>query len=664
MRKTGTRARRALAAGALALAGLLASCGGDGGTPGAGTPQLPPADAQPGSRRVLLIGMDGVNYPELSAAVAQKQAPALAQLTLGPAYTGGVGGTVTQQEALAGPGWATLLTGTWANRHGVTTDQGEQLLRADTLFARLKQARAGGKIAVAAGWSPLAQQLAADLRASRIDSLVDCAGVDACVTDAALRAVADRGYGVVVANFHAPAQAAGGLDSDYRRALATLDRQVGQLMAALQASSKANPGEDWLVVATTSRPMRTKDYASDVAALDDTSFIGLNRAGNAVFAASARDAVPVSRTDLYTRPSTADVAPTVLDFLGVAPAAAAQYAQYAMEGQSLLGTPGVQQLRASAGRDAGSVSLSWKLAPDAPPPAQIEIYRDGVKVATLAGDATGYVDTDVGLAGKAEGTYRFDYVVMAGAVPLAYRAAIAYVPPIVLPPTLLDRLMHFFSFDTGLTDTRSADTLRALKTPAPAPLTGNDGLGGKSLAIDPTRTSYDLPSDVPLQPRFSVGFWYKSDAQQAWLPVITNKDWNSGANRGFIIGQSSAGTMTFNFGDGARRADAFMGFTANQWVYIALTVDTVAKTATAYIADPVLGLRSTAMNLGTLTMANLQDTRLVLNEDTTGSAYPDYTAPTAVAPEYNDLAFWSRQLDAAEVKALYAAGKSLSTLNP
>ncbi|WP_454730674.1 MULTISPECIES: hypothetical protein [Cupriavidus] len=660
MSKIGTRAMRTLAAGALALATLLAACGGDGTAPAAGA--LPPADAPPaaGTRRVLLIGMDGVNYPELRAALAQQQAPALAQLTLGPAYTGGVSGTVTQQEALAGPGWATLLTGTWANRHGITTDQGGQLLRADTLFARLRQARAGGKIAVAAGWSTLAQQLGADAWASRIDSLVDCAGVDACVTDAALRAVADRDYGVVVANFHAPAQAAGGLDSDYRRALATLDQQVGRLMAALQASSTARPGEDWLVVATTSRPMRAKDYAPDAAAIDDTSFIGLNRAGNAVFAASARDAMPASRADLYTRPGIADVTPTVLDFLGVAPVAA----QYAIEGQSLLGTPGVQQLRASAGRDAGSVSLSWKLAPDAPPPARIEIYRDGAKVATLAGDATGYVDADVGLAGKPEGTYRFDYVVMAGAVPLAYRAAIAYVPPIVLPATLLDRLMHFFSFDTGLADTRSADALRALETPAPAPLSGDDGFGGRSLAIDPDRTSYDLPSDVPLQPQFSVGFWYKSDAQQAWLPVLTNKDWNSGANRGFIIGQSSAGTMTFNFGDGSRRADAFMGFTANQWVYVALTVDTVAKTATAYIADPVLGVRSTAMNLGTLTMANLRDTRLVLNEDTTGTAYPGYTAPTAVAPEYNDLAFWSRVLDATEVKALYAAGKSLSTLNP
>ncbi|WP_454719506.1 MULTISPECIES: hypothetical protein [Cupriavidus] len=662
MNKIGTRAMRTLAAGALALATLLAACGGDGAAPAATSP-LPPADAQPGAgtRRVLLIGMDGVNYPELRAALAQQQAPALAQLTLGPAYTGGVAGTVTQQDALAGPGWATVLTGAWANRHGITTDQGGQLLRADTLFARLRQARAGGKIAVAAGWSPLAQQLSADAWASRIDSLVDCAGVDACVTDAALRAVADHDYGVVVANFHAPAQAAGGLDSDYRRALATLDRQVGQLMAAIQASSQARPGEDWLVVATTSRPMHAKDYASDVAAIDDTSFIGLNRVGNAVFAAAASDAMPASRADLYTRPAIADVMPTVLDFLGVAPASAAQYA---IEGQSLLGAPGVQQLRATAGRDAGSVSLSWKLAPGAPSPARIEIYRDGAKVATLAGDATGYVDADVGLGGKAEGTYRFDYVVVAGAVPLAYRAAIAYVPPIVLPPTLLDRLMHFFSFDTGLTDARSADTLRALETPAPAPLSGNDGLGGKSLAIDPTRTSYDLPSDVPLQPQFSIGFWYKSDAQQAWLPVLTNKDWNSGANRGFIIGQSSAGTMTFNFGDGARRADAFMGFTANQWVYIALTVDTVAKTATAYIADPVLGVRSTAMNLGTLTMANLRDARLVLNEDTTGTAYPGYTAPTAVAPEYNDLAFWSRELDAAEVKALYAAGKSLSTLNP
>ncbi|MDF3836875.1 hypothetical protein P3W85_28575 [Cupriavidus basilensis] len=652
---------RKLAAGAVALAGLLGGCGGDGSAPAAGT--IPPADGQPGTgtRRVLLIGMDGVNYPELSALVTQKQAPALAQLTLAPAYTGGVSGTVTQQETLAGPGWATLLTGAWSNRHGVTSDQGDHVMRADTLFSRLKQAGAGGKIAVAASWGPLARQLSADVRADRVDQLVDCAGVDACVTDAALRAVADRSYGVVVANFHAPAIAAGGMDSDYRRALAALDKQVGQLMSALQASSKLNPGEDWLVVATTSRPMQPKDYASDAAAIEDTSFIGLNHTGNAVFTAAAKDAMPASKAELYTRPSTADVAPTVLGFLGALPASPAQYG---IEGQSLLGTPGVQQLRASAGRDAGSIRLNWKLGQEAPQPAQIEIFRNGTKIASLAGDASEYVDTDVGLAGKEEGTYSFDYVVVAGAVPVAYRAAISYVPPVVLLPTLLDRLMHFFSFDNGLTDSKSTDTLRAMKTPPPAPLFGNDGLGGKSLVINPAKTSYDLVSDVPAQARFSIGFWYKSDAQQAWLPVLTNKDWNSGANRGFIIGQSSVGTMTFNFGDGSNRADAFMAFTANQWVYVALTVDTVAKKATGYIADPVLGIRSAAISLSALNMAALRANRLVFNEDATGGAYPGYTTPTAVAPEYNDLAFWSREIDAREVKALFAAGKSLSTLNP
>ena len=36
------------------------------------------------------------------------------------AYAGGQIGQVTQQPTVSGPGWSTILTGVWANRHNVT----------------------------------------------------------------------------------------------------------------------------------------------------------------------------------------------------------------------------------------------------------------------------------------------------------------------------------------------------------------------------------------------------------------------------------------------------------------------------------------------------------------------------------------------------------------
>ena len=53
--------------------------------------------------------------------------------------TGGVNGAPTQQPTLPAPGWATLLTGQWADEHGVRADTAGQVIKSATLFARLRR---------------------------------------------------------------------------------------------------------------------------------------------------------------------------------------------------------------------------------------------------------------------------------------------------------------------------------------------------------------------------------------------------------------------------------------------------------------------------------------------------------------------------------------------
>lgn len=641
------------------LAGLLSACGGGGGNGGFPVVQGNPPPEAKATRKVLLIGIDGLNINQLKQAVSAQRAPALAQLEINAAYTGGLAGTVTQQDTLSGPGWATIVTGTWANRHQVTSDAVPQALKADTVFRQLKAGIPAHKTAVVAGSSLLAGLLQPDVQDGTVDRMIDCSGVDLCVAVSSTQAIADGNHDLVLANFHALAPIAGtGTDADYQGALVLLDQQVGKLLAAVRARQQQNPKEEWLVLATADRALRAKGAPVPPPQADKTTFIALNKPANPLFNAAA----PLN---LYDYSSAADITPTVLAFMGVT---TADPGRWTMDGQSLFAPPGVQQLRSStAVATPKTIDLSWRLAADAPPPAEIKVYRDGALIQTLPPTATAWADTPPGLGAEGEKIYAYNYVVAADAVAISTRAEINYVEPLDrLAPTLVNQLLAFISFDTGLGDTKGGPGFALLKpTPPTTPVYVADGLGGKALVIDPKVNSYVMPTALSGRAQFTLGFWFNSDGTQSWLPVVTNKNWASGANPGFIISQKdSPNTLTFNFGDGKQRADADLSIPSNQWVYIALNVDTVAKKATAYVGTPGQTLKNAALNLAALDMVKMLPAgSLIFNEDATGKFYSSYPSG-AVAPKYNDVALWNRSLSAKEVTMLFSAGKSLSALNP
>ena len=149
--------------------------------------------------KVLFVGVDGATYDAWHRGVADKSLPGLAQLTLSRAWTGGVNGAPTQQPTLPAPGWATLLTGQWADQHGVRADTAGQVIKSATLFARLAgQAGAAQRGGVQS--TDVAGLFAADGKAGNLLSLSDCAGADDCVASQARDRI-NEGYDVVVAQF-------------------------------------------------------------------------------------------------------------------------------------------------------------------------------------------------------------------------------------------------------------------------------------------------------------------------------------------------------------------------------------------------------------------------------------------------------------------------------
>tara|TARA_Y100000590_G_C15634932_1_gene982581 strand:- start:88 stop:1425 length:1338 start_codon:yes stop_codon:yes gene_type:complete len=84
------------------------------------------------SKKSLVIGIDGLGYgengfefsktPNMNSLIDGSWAQGYKGAYFDKAYSGGIIGTITEQTTKSGPGWSTILTGVWGNRHNVVMD--------------------------------------------------------------------------------------------------------------------------------------------------------------------------------------------------------------------------------------------------------------------------------------------------------------------------------------------------------------------------------------------------------------------------------------------------------------------------------------------------------------------------------------------------------------
>ncbi len=74
---------------------------------------------------------------------------------------------------------------------------------------------------------------------------------------------------------------------------------------------------------------------------------------------------------------------------------------------------------------------------------------------------------------------------------------------------------------------------------------------------------------------FTIEFWVKPNAGYSSDPVmLSNKNWDNGSNKGFVISGYSGQTFRMNIGDGTNRIDLTGGKAeTNQWKHIAVSFD-------------------------------------------------------------------------------------------
>jgi hypothetical protein len=704
-----------------AAVATLSACGGgsSGGTAGAfplPAATTPPAGTAPetpvaaGTPRTLVVDLDGATYGAVQAGIAAGTLPNLAKLEIRLAYAGGMAGTPSQQPTLDTPGWATLLTGTWASRHQVMSDAPKQALRTATVF-QMGKAKKTGLSGAAVASAGLAQLLSSDRDSGSLDALTDCSGganATDCVTTQAAQLIGGD-YATVLAQYRAAKDAA--LDfglgaTQYAGTLTQLDKAVGTLVDA----TARRPDHRWLIVVTGNHGLSANSQDDGLPlAPESSTFIGLNQPAN-IAMQGVGATVPAKLGDLYAYASIADVAPTVLGHLGALPDASA----YAMDGARLVGMQPVSQLTATVA-DNNSAAVSVVLKWTAPAAGAVTVLRDGLVVASKlpAGTST-YTDNQLSQVLSAKGTYQLSYTVQAGdGADAASRAVlsppVSYVPPVPLAATLTNGLVSYYPFSATLppVDALAHSTMgpAANDLPAaaglvvPGPFTGTQGLlvdtnfvntnGFEGYRLTPAN-GFDIAKGAA--PQFTLGFWFKTPSCVATnnVTIISNKNYVSGGNAGVAVGLfASSGDqcgVAFNIGSGGGvRADGptspYTQITVNRWVYIAFSVDGVAKTMNMFVFDPVTSITNrvaVGKSTGAVDLSKLSPlpqwgigddgTGTFLMNKCNGTVTPPYFAgKCATAPTYQhhfgDLAMWNRVLSDAELQSIFLSNKPLSTLS-
>ncbi|WP_336559573.1 alkaline phosphatase family protein [Streptomyces brasiliscabiei] len=222
--------------------------------------------------KVLVVGMDGLRLDVLTRTPAA--APILHGLLASGAYGSSLlpygevdgqaeGGPSTSMAYTdSGPGWSSVLTGVWPDRHGVTGNDftGADYARHPDFLSRAAAARPGLRTAAAVSWPELVlrgtlgpgvgTRVWFDGESDGYES------ADHVVARTAVRWLTEGDPDVLFVYFGATDEAGhttGPLSPAYDRALLAQDAHLGRLLDAI-ATRRSDPGradEHWTVLVTT-----------------------------------------------------------------------------------------------------------------------------------------------------------------------------------------------------------------------------------------------------------------------------------------------------------------------------------------------------------------------------------------------------------------------------
>jgi hypothetical protein len=230
------------------LAVLLAGCGSD------------PPSAVPTSKHVIVIGVDGVRVDALQEAFTPNIDELVAEGTVSwDAFAGGALDTPTQQGTWSGPGWSSILTGVWIDKHGVAFNDfvGSRFDEFPHFYARLREENPEAYLSSFVTWAPIHDEILASAEADEAFSpdAPDSATGDTAVVGAVVDHLGTQTPDVVFValdevDHQGHAVGFSPAVPEYMSAIEHVDSQVGEILDAIR-TRPTYAAEDWLVVMTT-----------------------------------------------------------------------------------------------------------------------------------------------------------------------------------------------------------------------------------------------------------------------------------------------------------------------------------------------------------------------------------------------------------------------------
>ncbi|MGW1725781.1 alkaline phosphatase family protein [Streptomyces sp. NPDC002306] len=227
--------RRALL---LSAAALAASAG----------PLATVARAATATPKVLVIGLDGALLTRIKDATAPNLDALMAAGLTAPSSIH----ANPLAPTLSGPGWSTLITGVWPDKHNVKDNAftGARFTQYPDFLTRAERAKPALTTYAVASWAPITDTVFS----GTVDTRVSTPGAE-YDTGTTSRAVAQLRDGnpdavfVQLDNIDHAGHSYGAASAQYLAAIAGADAQVGQLVAAVKARA-TYAAESWLIMVT------------------------------------------------------------------------------------------------------------------------------------------------------------------------------------------------------------------------------------------------------------------------------------------------------------------------------------------------------------------------------------------------------------------------------
>jgi len=577
------------------------------------------------NRHVLVIGIDGVRPDALQRADAPHLQALVDNGVLSlQSVAGGDLGTPSQQQTSSGPGWSSILTGVWTDKHGIRNNDftGDRYDLYPHFFQRLKECEPAAYLSSIVSWNPIDTSIVTpvdaytDYRAKGIGSTAIAR--DRSVRDKAVAHLQTEDPDVLFLHFdqvdgagHANGFSSG--TASYLSAISSMDSLIGDVLEAVDARPNRQD-EDWLVIVTT-----------------DHGGIGTSHGGQTpderkIFFLVSGDTTSRIASDL--KPGHVAVPPTVFEYLGEPIEEAWEWEEPAFGLPPY--PPSELKVTAGVGRD---LVVHWS-APIDLEADQLVLKRNGKIIARLSLDATHYVDVIPPV-----------FLALQLVYTLEVEGAMKPIAPLRLemdlPKTLDEELVLHWPLDGSAIDVSDVGHVGVSSGDLPV-TTG--AFGGEAMLFGNGSITTELSESLTFErfTHFSFGLWIRSSRASEGV-VIANKPAGRSDREGWQLSLTEKRGLRWNLGDGVRHVTLSSPpgvLTGGVWHHVGVSVERLQYSR--------LYIDGTLVDTADLSQLGSSDGPgpLSLGSDSLGLA--------TFAAGLDDVRLWRRKLTELEWNSLYS----------